>query len=100
MSAEIALIDQKVDLLTENVTGINAELKKVNESLTHLIRIDGDIRRIEEKTDRIGLENDDHENRIRAMETKSGKLFERIVGHVISVSAGAVVVYVIMNGAH
>jgi len=97
MSSELDVLNQKVDALTSNLSGIDNELKKVNQSLTDLIRIDGDIRRIEEKIDRIGLENDDHENRIRELEAKSGKVYERVVGHVLSVSIGGVVVFFIMK---
>jgi len=98
MSDDLAVLNQKVDDMGADISGINKELKQVNESLKHLIRIDGDIKRIEEKIDRIGVQADDHENRLRTLERKSGALFERVAGHVLSSSIGGVVVFFILKG--
>lgn len=97
MSGDIAVLTQKVDDLGEDVSGINKELKTMNNSLTDLIKIDGNIRRLEEKIDRIGTEKDDHESRLRLLESKSGKMFEKILGHLISVSAGAICTFLLIK---
>ena len=98
MSESIAVLNQKVDDLGEDVSNINNELKTMNSSLSDLIRIDGNILRLEEKLNRIGTEKDDHEDRIRALESKSGRLFERILGYAISVSVGGVCTFLLMKG--
>ena len=97
MSDDLAVLNQKVDDMGKNITGINNELKQVNESLKHLIRIDGDIKRIEEKIDRIGTQSDDHEKRLRCLENKSGALFERLIGHILSATIGGVSMFFIFK---
>ena len=97
MTGELQVLEQKVDSLSANVTGINAELKQVNESLKHLIRIDGNIKRVDEKADRIGKECKDHEARLRALESKPGLFFSSIVKHVVSAGTGAVAVFFVMK---
>lgn len=97
MSGELAVLEQKVDSLSADVSGIKTELKQVNESLKHLIRIDGDIKRVEEKIDRIGKESKDHEDRLRNLESKPGLFFGSVVKHMVSASAGAVAVFFVMK---
>ena len=97
MAGELAVLEQKVDSLSADVSGIKTELKQVNESLKHLIRIDGDIKRMDEKVDRIGKECKDHEDRLRILESKPGLFLSSIIKHIASASTGAVAVFFFMK---
>ena len=95
--SEIALLNQRFDGLDSKVTSIDRELKQVNVSLTNLIRIDGNIKRIEEKIDRIGQESDDHEERLRKLEARSGNMLDTIIASVFAMVLGGIVMFFFMS---
>ena len=95
--SEIAALNQKVDSIKEDMNGFRDDMKGLTEALRDLIRIDGDMKRLGDAVRRIGIESDDHETRIRIIESKSGKLLDRAIAHVFSVSLGGVAVIILQK---
>lgn len=48
--------------------GVKQELRELTNALRELIRIDGDIKRVQDAMSRIGRQVDDHEIRVRKVE--------------------------------
>ena len=53
----------------EQMSSVGDELKELTKALRDLIRLDGDIRRIQDAVGRIGRQADDHEIRVRRIES-------------------------------
>lgn len=49
---------------------VNVELRELTKALRDLIRLDGDIRRLQDAVGRIGRETEDHEKRLRVIESR------------------------------
>lgn len=73
MDENIQSVERKLDDFRREVRGrmdtVGEELKELTKALRDLIRLDGDIRRIQDAVGRIGRQADDHEERMRALET-------------------------------
>lgn len=71
--AHIQTVESKLDdfrvEVRKRMDTVGDELRELTKALRELIRIDGDIRRIQDAVGRIGRQVDDHEERTRALET-------------------------------
>lgn len=107
----MAQIEQMQQDLTEfkadvrgQFDGVRADLRELTQALRELIRLDGDIRRIDDKVIRIGAEVDDHENRLREMEksdaaqTRSVGLFDWLLRHALGILVGGAITAVLLKG--
>lgn len=54
--------------VSDQFGAIRADLKDLVQAMRELVRIDGDIKRVNDVVDRVGHEVDDHELRIRKIE--------------------------------
>lgn len=98
---EVDSLKQDLDEFKSDVRaqfdGVRADLKDLTQALRDLIRLDGDIKRLQDAVGRIGLESDDHERRLRALEkadahqAKSVGLFDGLVHHALVLLVGAVI---------
>ncbi len=79
MTTEIQALEQKLETFRGAVgerfdevgvrfDRVHDDLKDLTKALRDLIRIDGDIRRLQDATGRIGRECEDHEKRLRVLE--------------------------------
>ena len=93
--SDIDLVEQKVDTLTATVFGLRDEVKELTKALRELIRIDGDIKRLSEAIGRIGGESEDHEARLRVLESRGGRRMEALITHGLSVGIGCMVMFLI-----
>lgn len=81
--------------LNGQMAGVRADIKDLTLALRDLIRLDGDLKRIEQAQSRIGRQVDDHEERMREMEVGSaghGKtvgLVDKLVEHAATLIVGA-----------
>ena len=60
--------------------GVQSELRELTKALRELIRIDGDIKRVQDAMARIGRQVDDHEERLRTVEVNGAGTGARL-GH-------------------
>lgn len=69
---DILALEQKIEGLRSEVSArfdlVHDDLKELTKALRELIRLDGDIRRLQDAIGRIGRTSDDHENRLRLVE--------------------------------
>jgi hypothetical protein len=96
-------IQQLKSNIDEKLDGVRSDIKELTKAFRDLVRLDGDIKRVDIVVDRIGRQVDDQEKRLRAVET-SGAINgnrissgERIRWLIFSVSCSGVaslVVYV------
>ena len=86
--ADMATKDDLAQLRTEfqaEFRGVRGDLKEQTKALQELVRLDGDISRLDDAMHRIGHEAKDHEKRIRELEmnthtnSRTREWFERIV---------------------
>ena len=84
MSTEIQAVEEKVEFLRTELgrrfDTVQEELKELTKALRDLIRLDGDIRRLQDAVGRIGRETEDHEKRLRTLEG-SGAATQATVKH-------------------
>ena len=73
--SEVAALDQKIETLRQDVSeqfsGIRSDIKDLTKALRELIRLDGEVKSVRDLSNRIGKQVDDHEKRIRTLETNS-----------------------------
>jgi len=55
--------------VNDQLEGVKQELRELTNALRELIRIDGDIKRVQDAMSRIGHQVDDHETRLRNVES-------------------------------
>jgi hypothetical protein len=71
--AEVDNLKQDLNALkvsvNEQFDGVRNDLKELTSALRDLIRLDGDIKRVQDAVHRIGTQVDDHETRLRGVET-------------------------------
>lgn len=72
MIDETQAVQKIVEDLRKEVSGrfdsMQEDIKELTKALRDLIRIDGDIRRLQDSVGRIGRETEDHEKRVRLLE--------------------------------
>jgi len=88
----------------EDLDQLRASLEKkidgLTEALRDLIRIDGDMKRIQDAQSRIGRQVDDHETRLRVVEIaqpsakRASRFMDKIPEWLISASLGGIAVYI------
>lgn len=70
---DILALQQKIEGLRAEVSArfdlVHEDLKELTKALRELIRLDGDIRRLQDAIGRIGRTSDDHELRLRTVES-------------------------------
>lgn len=71
MPFETHELDSKIEGLrtevSQQLSGMRAELKQMTELMRELVRLDGDMKRLSDAIGRIGKESEDHENRLRTL---------------------------------
>jgi len=69
---DLQSLDKKLETfrgeIGERFDRVHDDLKELTKALRDLIRLDGDIRRLQDAIGRIGRATDDHETRLRAVE--------------------------------
>lgn len=94
------LRDLKHDLKTDfnnQLENVNSTLKDLATATKELIRVDGDVRVLREAVGRIGKESDDHEKRLRLLEGKPGRRYDKVIDRLITVAIGAGVGFIISH---
>lgn len=70
--ADVDELKRNLDALRENVneqfSGVREDIKELTAAFRELIRMDGDLKRVNDAMSRIGKQVDDHEERLRRME--------------------------------
>lgn len=76
MANEVETLERKLEEMRDDVrtqfAEVRDDLKELTKALRELIRLDGDIRRLQDACGRIGRESEDHEKRLRALEQTRG----------------------------
>lgn len=103
MTAELKDLEQKLETFRSEVgerfDRVHDDLKDLTKALRDLIRLDGDIRRLQDAIGRIGRESGDHEKRLRVLEeaTAGQRVKVGVIGRgqllifsTIAAAAGAV----------
>jgi len=69
---DIQALEHKLETFRDEIGGrfdrVHDDLKELTKALRDLIRLDGDIRRLQDAMSRIGHESGDHELRLRELE--------------------------------
>jgi len=73
--SDVTALDQKIETLRSEVTTqlrtVSSDMKELTRALRELIRLDGDIKNLSTLVTRVGGQVDDHEKRLRRVETSS-----------------------------
>jgi hypothetical protein len=89
--------------LNVQLAGVRADIKDLTLALRDLIRLDGDLKRIEQAQTRIGRQVDDHEDRLRSVEVggaghaKTVGLVDKLVEHAASLIIGALIALLLLG---
>lgn len=90
MAAEQQALEDKLEDLRGEVgrrfDTVHNDMKDLTKALRDLVRLDGDLHRIQDSVVRIGAQVDDHEQRLRPLET-SGAVQGVTVKHISSTQA-------------
>lgn len=92
------------DSVLRQLSSVKEDCKETSQNMTALIRIESDLNRIWDAISRGTTENKDHELRMRVLETdnsgntKSVKVFDRLVERVILVMIGLTMMYFFKGG--
>lgn len=85
MAVELAVLEQKVEGLREEVTArfveVRDDIRGITKTLEALVRIDGDLRNYRESLGRIGAEVKEHDKRLHGLEIAQARAAPVVDSH-------------------